>query len=507
MRLFFENLPVAIIFLTVACFSWILGGVSTPDVLPVMPWIWAFTLETLLFFPQRHSGESLADARARVWKALSRDPITYEVLVLLVLLVMPIFNRGLCPVCDYPEILSGADPAPPIPYSPFCVNIREHIGVLMWFVPALTAMLAVRHALLRHGRRMIVHAMVWNGAALAVLGFIQQATGALAPFWLNIPDPVYFFSSFGYPNMAGAFFVSLFAVSAGLWQDNVREYLAKSRDGKKHSEEVESNPKEKYYPKWIKAHYMLIPMGLNFFASLATLSRAAILLSISIMGFWFLYLVLSLFTHSRNIKRVRLHIWMIVGVIATATLVSVFAPENFGKEISTLSPTAVADRVTGKAQYHTRVATAIFNDHPLFGVGGWGYKHFCLQYMTADDRKVLQVFGGVNVHNDYLQFLCEHGLVGALLLAAIVLMLLIPLFGHWGRMVKVAHFTKNDDMARPAALFCVPAVVVGVLLATVANLVHAFGDCIFRSPAVLTQFFVLLAAVPGFFHEDTEQRG
>ena len=496
MRKFCENLPVVLVFLTVAGFSWIFGGASGPHLLPVMPWLWALAFETLLFFPQRLANESISDARARIWKALSRDPIAYASLAFMLVLTMPVLNKGLCPVCDYPMILSGVDPAPPIPYSPFCVNIREHLGVMVWFVPALTAMLAVRHALLRAGRRMLVYLLVWNGAVLAALGFLQQATGAKAPFWLDIPDPVHYFSSFGYPNMAGAFFVALFAVSAGLWQDNVRLHFRRVQE--KRTSEVETNPAERLLPPWIKIHYMLVPVGLTFFASLATLSRAAIMLAFSILGFWFLYLCLSMFTRHKNIKRVKLHLWTIVGVIFTVVLISVFAPKEFSEEVTTLSPTSVADRMTGKAQYHARVATEIFKDYPLFGVGGWGYKHFCLEYMTDAERRQLQTVGGVNVHNDYLQFLCEHGAVGGLLLLAIVLMLIVPLFRYWGYVLKIAHFTKGKDLPKPTALFCVPAVAVGVLIAAAANLVHAFGDCVFRSPAVLSQFLLLLAAVDGF---------
>ena len=509
MGLFCENVPVALIFLTVVGFSWIFGGASGPHLLPVMPWLWALALETLLFFPQRHTGESLADARMRVWRALAHDPVAYLTISFLLLLLMPLFNCGLCSICDYPKILAGADPAPPIPFSPFCVNSREHLGVVVWFVPSLTAMLAVRHALARHGRRVLVHALVWNGALLASLGFIQQATDAPAPFWLDIPNPVYFFSSFGYPNMAGAFFVALFAVAAGLWQDNVRRdvsmKLAKKNKKQEAVEEDDGVAKRSFCPQWIKTHYLLIPMALCFFGALATLSRAAIILSFSILGFWFIYLCLSLFTSRKNLTRVKLHFGMLVGIALTVVLVGVFAPDNFVKEISTVSPTAVADRVTGKAQYHSRVATAIFRDHMLFGVGGWGYKHFCLEYMTDDDRKQLQTVGGVNVHNDYLQFLCEHGAVGAALLLLIVLFLIVPIFKDWGHRVRVAHFVKGSEMPRPTALFCVPAVVVGILLAVIANLIHAFGDCVFRSPAVLSQFLVLLAAATGFLDEEVRK--
>ena len=509
MRTFCENVPVALVFLTIVGFSWIFGGASAPHLLPVMPWLWALALEVLLFFPQRCPGESLSDARRRVWRGLAHDPVAYLTLSFFVVLIMPLFNCGLCAICDYPKILAGADPAPPIPFSPFCVNVREHLGVVIWFVPALTALLAVRHALSRSGRRLLVHAIVWNGALLAVLGFIQQATDAKAPFWFDIPDPTMYFSSFGYPNMAGAFFVAVFAVSAGLWQDNVRRDIARHHEKKrekKEKEEQESKPKERYYPKWIKTHYLLIPTALCFFAALATLSRAAILLSFSILGFWFLYLCLSLFTSRKNLTRVKLHFGMLVGIALTVVLVVIFAPDNFVNEISTVSPNGVADRMTGKAQYHSRVATDIFKAHPLFGVGGWGYKHFCLEFMTDEDRAQIQVVGGVNVHNDYLQFLCEHGAVGVGLLSAIVLLLFVPIFGTWGNRIRVAHFVEGSEMPHPTALFCVPAVVVGILVAVIANLIHACGDCVFRSPAVLSQFLMLLAAADGFLGEEGKQQ-
>ena len=506
MSKFCENLPVVLVSLTVVGFSWILGGASAPHLLPVMPWLWALSLEVLLFFPQRKVGESFADARQRVWRALSRDSVTYFTLSFLVVLIMPLCNRGLCSICDYPAILAGADPAPPIPFSPFCVNSREHLGVIVWFVPSLTALLAVRHALARHGRRALVHILVWNGAALASLGFIQQATGAKCPYWLDWPNPAMYFSSFGYPNMAGAFFVALFAVSAGLWQDNVRRDISNSHSSKKSKSNEEGKEetieKRRHFPQWIKTHYLLIPTALCFFAALATLSRAAIMLAFSLMAFWFVYLCLSLFTSRKNLTRVRLHLGMLVGIVLTVVLVAIFAPDDFVKEISTVSPDAVADRVTGKGQYHSRVATAIFKDHPLFGVGGWGYKHFCLEYMTDDDRRQIQRVGGVNVHNDYLQFLCEHGIVGTALLFCIVLALFFSLFRLWGPAIRVAHFTKKSDVPRPTALFCVPAVVVGVVLAAAANLVHACGDCVFRSPAVLSQMLLLLAAAEGFMPEE-----
>ena len=88
------------------------------------------------------------------------------------------------------------------------------------------------------------------------------------------------------------------------------------------------------------------------------------------------------------------------------------------------------------------------------------------------------------------------------MLLAIVLILFVKIFGEWGHRARVAHFVKGSDLPRPTALFCVPAVVVGVLLACASNLIHAFGDCVFRSPAELSQFLILLAAADGYFGDE-----
>ena len=49
--------------------------------------------------------------------------------------------------------------------------------------------------------------------------------------------------------------------------------------------------------------------------------------------------------------------------------------------------------------------------------------------------------------------------------------------------------------------FVATAPVFCLVVAVTCTLVHAFGDCPLRSPAVLTLFFVTLAAMPGFLPE------
>ena len=119
--------------------------------------------------------------------------------------------------------------------------------------------------------------------------------------------------------------------------------------------------------------------------------------------------------------------------------------------------------------------------------------------MTEKDLRNIQITGGINVHNDYLQFLAEHGIVGFGCLVAIVILLLAPLSGDLRQMARSVRFLPaKDQPPRPVSLFIVPAPVFCILMTATATFIHGFGDCPLRSPAVLTLFFASLAAMDGF---------
>jgi O-antigen ligase len=168
-------------------------------------------------------------------------------------------------------------------------------------------------------------------------------------------------------------------------------------------------------------------------------------------------------------------------------------------EVDTIDTAAVLDRMTGKGQYHARVATELWKDNWLFGCGGWGYIHYSIPKMTDEERKQMQMVGGINVHNDYLQFLAEHGAVGFGAIVAVVVMLLAPAVRTWRILVKTARFSKAKNRPpSPVQIFAMPASVFYILAAAAATCIHSFGDCPMRSAAVMSLFFVMLAATEGF---------
>jgi len=501
MRFLCDNIAGIYIAAVAGLMAWVFGGTRSDLLLPLVPWLMLFMTEIILFFPQKRAGETSYEARERAWRAMKRDPLVWVSLGFLALLAIPFLNNGLCPLCDAAKIADGLSPKPPIPYLPFCVNRMHHLNVVLWFVTALSCLIATKHCLAKHGQRILLEMIVWNGAALAVFGFVESAAGAPGPFWTPLPDGRHasdFFSSFGYPNMGGDYFTTIFGLSAALWRWRYDEV----RNETHHSGSTASKPPRGRF--W-RQNYLLVPAGLSFFAALNTLSRASILLVTFLAVLIFLHTFvtfLSRLDRARRVKRGVLSLF-VLGVIAFSA--TVFLPEDMQREVDTIDTTAVLDRVTGKGYYHVRVATELWKDHVLFGCGGWGYKHLSVPKMTDDEFRDLQRVGGINVHNDYLQFLAEHGLIGFGALVALVVLLIMPVGTAWCELASAVRFVKPKNRPpRPVKLFVLPAPVFIILLTALATVIHGFGDCPFRSPAVLSLFFIELAAMPAFLPRLTQ---
>ena len=505
MSFLYNNIAVIAVAVTASVVAWMFGGARGELLLPVVPWLCAFMVEIVLCFPQRHQTETTYDARERLWYDLRKSWLVKISLIFLALLLVPFVNNGLCPGCDAELLASGVSAKPPFSFLPSCVNRLDHLNCVLWFMVVLPSALAVRYGLTRRGKRMVLSFIVWNGAALAFLGFVQSATGAVGPFWCALPGGgrSEFFSTFGYPNMAGDYFTTLFGLAVALWRDTCeqdrRVHLAMSASER----EKDADRRGRFW----RRNYYLLPAAVFFFAALNTLSRAAILLVTASAVIYFTHTLMVVLSRMDKSRRVFVGVWsfMIFGLLVFFASISM--PEKMRHEVDSLEKTSALDRVTGKAQYHVTVATAIWRDHKLFGCGGWGYAHLCVPKMEelGLDVRQLQNVGGANVHNDHLQFLAEHGFVGFGCLVAIAVLLLWPVILQWRGMVRELRFKKGKDVPpRPIAVFALPAPAFFILVTALATFIHAFGDCPLRSCAVLDLFFISLAALPGFMPKQDE---
>lgn len=491
MKFLIRNILLFHLFLLAVAYSWIHGGTRPDLLMPVIPWLTFIMVEMLLVFPQAKSSETMIEARVRVWRSLVRDPLLYLFGIMVVLLILPLFN-----VTGEPQINIKTGEfrmlAPPHPGWPSCVDPNQHAVLMLWFIPVLLATLAVRHGLLKSGKRLLLKLFCWNGAALSVLGFVQLATEAESVFW-GSEKFSYFFSTFGYPNFAGAFFTLLFALSTGLWFTELHE----DELGPNTLLPIRSLDQQEGMSN---VHWMLVPIFLNLAGAIGSLSRAAIVLCamvIVVLGVYMLWGTWQLCqTRGGHVTIIA----SVVGVLFCGGLaMTILAPDALKDELQTITQDAIVERVSGSGQYHARVAKAIFADNPVFGTGGWGYPHYLQIYLTPEERNKMQVQGGANVHNDTLQMLAEQGVTGFGTLVLCALVVLGSMLWQSLRVViALAKRGSDNVMAKPLWFFRLSPMVIAVVVGTTATIGHSLGDLPFRCPPVLLTWFLAFVCATGF---------
>jgi hypothetical protein len=461
--------------------GWIHGGTRPDWLLPVVPWMALAILQWLLLCPQPKKDEFLLDARQRVWSLLKRDPLTYVSLVFTVLLIIPFFN-----VAPEPLLVESTQEwqmfPPRIKWLPFSTDIYRHGIVLLWFIPAMVTVLAVKHGILKRSKRILLEVICWNGAALAIVGFVQLALKATSILGLT-PLDSYFFSVFGYVNVGAAYFTLIGAFSFGLWLQHAAEDANLVAVSTLDSDEIQPA---------LVTHRMFIPMVLCFAGAISTLSRAAIVLCVLLFVFFLAYGLAYIWKRIALGLRISILSGLSALIFSIVVLFFALKLEGLKQELSTITFQAVVERVTGSGQYHVRVSQAILGDYPLFGVGGWGYPVYQRAYMTPEEYKSIQIVGGSNVHNDMLQFLAEHGYLGFGLMMAFALLLVIPLTRDVIRFCRLKSSEGHNlgSLTSVHWFYRIPPVIVAIFAGTTATVLHSFGDLPFRSPAVLVIWLV-----------------
>lgn len=133
-------------------------------------------------------------------------------------------------------------------------------------------------------------------------------------------------------------------------------------------------------------------------------------------------------------------------------------------------------------------AYKVWQTNPLFGAGP---AHFDERFRVH--RPLGFQFRPGNAHCDYLNVLADWGLVGAALLAAALVLYLVPAARVW---VK----TVLDPTALNAATTNFFALTCGGLAATVALLAHSLVDYQWYAPGVMVLFISVIAMVVGQTH-------
>jgi hypothetical protein len=416
-------------------------------------------IEAMALLPAVRADETLNDARSRVARTLVFDPLLAICVALVGFLVFQSFNgpRALVHLGESQGWRMGP---PPLPGFPSCVVTWEAVQLLAWFPPALIAALAVRHAMDADGRRLLLRILIWNAAALALVGCVQMALGCRAIYGV-IPIQCQFFSSFGYPNHAGAFFTFMLVVAGGFW-------LYEREDG---------------VPG---ADRLLVAVFLLYCAAVLCLCRTSILMGTAVL------LAGGAFAIARIWRRLELGPRaMVVGVSVLLPVLGyigflAFPGNPIRRELSGLTVVRLFAEVYERAfELLVPAAIAIWRDNPIYGVGGWGFRHYVPLYLTPEQYKKLFV-GAANVHNDAVNFLVEHGIVGVTLIALAGVALLVPLLR---RVPPPAHAHRSPTHGSADLFRWFVLCALGLVLC------HSLIDLPFRCPAVIQAVLLSLALV------------
>ena len=451
--------------------SWARGG-SSPDYLWAFPWLSLGLLEIMLLMPPTRRTEAPQTAVKRLLKGLFLDPVTYICIALVAFLTIQWLN-GPCELVEEAAAASGWEyTKPPWPDFPFCVEQSEAVQVLIWFLAVSTAVLAICHAMRPSARVFLLKVLVMNGALLSALGFAQIFTCPDKLFWYR-PMEVYFFSTFGYPNHAGTFFTMMTALNIGL----VLRALG--------------DPENRRDIGWLSLALFLNAAGIY-----GSLCRAAIVLGTLVIVVGIVYGLFYLKLGGRiSSAKIILAAGTVAAVATCAVVIAAMPGSPLKKEIDTIDFTDLASVYRGDRQELADAAIDIWKDHQWTGVGGWGFRRYVALYMPQERWDYLRESGRANVHNDALQFLCEHGLIGFGLIVALAVALLAHAFI---RLPGIARET-NAQTGRPRSWFGSVSPCVWASFAAIAvMMVHSTMDLPFRSIANTLVWFIVLACLPGF---------
>lgn len=457
----------AVVFITMALLvfpAWVRGGTVrkylTPYSLLATIVFFIFLLAPYLRRAFHSHGCSLVRQQVR---RILRDPVFYAGTGFLLLLYIQWWNSGKVRILEQME--GGARNvtfSPPyIDWLPGAADTTRSWDMVVWFFPAFVALLIVQYAFT--GPRMVrvlFWGMVFNASLLAIFGLTAPVLAKNDPMWLTpiLPrQPVFYFSVFGYPNHAGSFFILHLGLACGLFIYYI--------DRKKEARPL------------IKIGILSVIILLLFYAIHLSRGRYAILFSWAMAVVFMVYLlVLFARRHSEGRRKTSIFTIVTTCLVVTGSLTLYISVKgDIRDELSSMAkPGKFIQEQFDMKFWQIEAAAKIWWDYPLFGIGGHSYREYLMQYVKDPKRKSFAIFnrGMANVHNDFMQYLCEFGIVGTGLLMA-------------GFVLLVVKITTLREWKQGFVIFG--------LLGLGGVLIHSLIDLPFRSPPIIIAFAVVLA--------------
>jgi len=120
-----------------------------------------------------------------------------------------------------------------------------------------------------------------------------------------------------------------------------------------------------------------------------------------------------------------------------------------------------------------KLTSTLIKDHMIFGIGGGNYQWVFQNYRDGS----LRIRTYDHAHQDYLELLAEHGLVGFALLALAIIFVLKNLL--------IGYMFGKSNLSR--------SITFGTLVSLLGMLLHGMVDFNFRVPANAAYFYIIAA--------------
>lgn len=431
------------------------------DLVPLL-WLTLVALELMVLLPSVRKGETLADARQRVLRALRWDPFLYIGLAIAGVVLIQWANSG-CELVYLPDGDVWQFSQPSVTGVPFSVETRAALAYVSLFSACVVLGLILRVAVSKGAKRLLLQGLTGVSGAVAICAVWQACQGE---------EP---YASLTFAQGAaslGTFFGFWLVLGLGVYVDATARFQRGTR------------------PLFLFGVVGNL-LGVLFFASAlatAVYGMTAVLL--------FIYALIYVGPHVAKQVQLKLFLVSLVTVASVVVCLGFVFHGNpvLAKMKAALPADAYWEALSSVKNMRTVAALDIWQDHPWVGVGADGFRHFAGLAVAGKDWALMKNDPSC-VYNDSLQFLCEFGVVGFGLLLAAVITLMVPICTRARIAWKYGVGGGNDG--RLFLLRLSPIALTGVL-ATLLCFFESWVANPFRSYGLLLSWTCVMAVLPAF---------
>lgn len=425
-----------------------------------------------LLLPPVREGESFLQARYRTGMAFLKDAFCIQIIFTLLFFTIQFINAN--PLRDLTlltDVMKWVYAPPPVTWLPSTVSRLElpwggvidapqRAGIFPALLAAFGLIAILRVAMVRKTRVFLLTGLNAIGGVIALSTVVRAFF--LPPGQMLVPFG--FFTAFG----GGAFHLLLMCSSAGC----VAEFF------------LERKP--------LLYRMALVSMGLNLLGAL--LAGSVVLNGVALLAAVLTLVVLLFLIRQAQNGPVLVPVVAVLLAVMLPVAVAFFLLPQSEAFRNLFLPQGWNDAFAlffDQWLLKNDLAWQIWQKNPLLGVGNGGYQIYAHEFLAAASSSDWRLFlaDGSAAYMDFMQFLCENGVLGMLLLLLPVLMLIFSCLSRW---VALREAKGKGYSFRYLFLFFGSAG--GLLLVFMLSLIAAP----FHESAVLFTALVILGCLPSW---------